>query len=48
MMREHVDGRLSERSSRAGGLAGALLQRLRGPGLVVVFGGLLAFAGGLA
>jgi hypothetical protein len=49
MMREHVDGRLVRTfgiMSAAGGLAGALLQqRLRGPGLVMVFGGLLVFAG---
>ena len=49
MMREHVDARLVRTfgiMSAAGGLAGALLQqRLRGPGLVMVFGGLLVFAG---
>lgn len=49
MMREHVDGRLVRTfgvMSAAGGLTGALLQqRLRGPGLVMVFGGLLVFAG---
>jgi hypothetical protein len=49
MMREHVDRRLVRTfgvMSAAGGLAGALLQqRLRGPGLVMVFGGLLVFAG---
>lgn len=49
MMRAHVDGRLVRTfgvMSAAGGLAGALLQqRLRGPGLVMVFGGLLVFAG---
>ena len=49
MMRAHVDGRLVRTfgvMSAAGGLAGALLQQqLRGPGLVMVFGGLLVFAG---
>ena len=49
MMREHVDGRLVRTfgvMSAAGGLAGALLQqRLRGPGLVMLFGVLLVFAG---
>jgi uncharacterized protein len=49
MMRQHVDWRLVRAfgtMSAAGGLAGALLQqRLRGPGLVMVFGGLLVFAG---
>jgi uncharacterized protein len=49
MMRAHVDGRLVRTfgvMSAAGGLVGALLQqRLRGPGLVMVFGGLLVFAG---
>jgi uncharacterized membrane protein YfcA len=49
MMRQHVDWRLVRTfgvMSAAGGLAGALLQqRLRGPGLVTVFGGLLVFAG---
>jgi uncharacterized protein len=49
MMRQHVDWRLVRTfgvMSAAGGLAGALLQqRLRGPGLVMVFGGLLVFAG---
>ena len=49
LMREHVDGRLVRTfgvMSAAGGLAGALLQqRLRGPGLVMVFGVLLVFAG---
>lgn len=49
MMRRHVDWRIVRTfgvMSAAGGLAGALLQqRLRGPGLVMVFGGLLIFAG---
>jgi len=49
MMRAHVDGRLVRTfgvMSAAGGLTGALLQRqLRGRGLVMVFGGLLLFAG---
>jgi uncharacterized protein len=49
MMRQHVDWRLVRTfgvTSAAGGLTGALLQqRLRGPGLVTVFGGLLVFAG---
>ncbi len=49
MMRQHVDWRLVRTfgvMSAAGGLAGALLQqRLRGPGLVMVFGALLVFAG---
>ena len=49
MMRRHVDWRIVRTfgvMSAAGGLAGALLQqRLRGPGLVTVFGGLLIFAG---
>jgi uncharacterized protein len=49
MMRQHVDWRLVRSfgvMSAAGGLTGALLQqRLRGPGLVMVFGGLLVFAG---
>ena len=49
MMRQHVDWRLVRTfgvMSAAGGLFGALLQqRLRGPGLVMVFGGLLVFAG---
>ena len=49
MMRRHVDWRIVRTfgvMSAAGGLAGALLQqRLRGPGLVMVFGGLLVFAG---
>ena len=49
MMREHVDGRLLRTfgvMSAAGGLTGALLQqRLHGPALVMVFGGLLVFAG---
>jgi uncharacterized membrane protein YfcA len=49
MMRRHVDWRIVRTfgiMSAAGGLAGALLQqRLRGPGLVTVFGGLLVFAG---
>src|SRR5687768_7586782 len=49
MMRHHVDWcivRTFGVMSAAGGLAGALLQqRLRGPGLVAVFGGLLVFAG---
>ena len=49
MMRQHVDWRLVRTfgvMSAAGGLAGALLQqRLRGPWLVMVFGGLLVFAG---
>lgn len=49
MMRQHVDWRLVRSfgvMSAVGGLTGALLQqRLRGPGLVLVFGGLLVFAG---
>jgi uncharacterized membrane protein YfcA len=49
MMRQHIDWRVVRTfgvMSAAGGLAGALLQqRLRGPGLVLVFGGLLVFAG---
>ena len=49
MMRAHVDGRLVRTfgvMSAAGGLTGALLQQqLRGRGLVMVFGGLLVFAG---
>jgi uncharacterized protein len=49
MMRRHVDWRIVRTfgvMSAAGGLAGALLQqRLRGPGLVIVFGVLLVFAG---
>jgi uncharacterized membrane protein YfcA len=49
MMRQHVDWRLVRTfgvMSAVGGLAGALLQqRLSGPGLVMVFGGLLVFAG---
>jgi uncharacterized membrane protein YfcA len=49
MMWPHVDWRVVRTfgvMSAAGGLAGALLQqRLRGPGLVMVFGGLLVFAG---
>ena len=49
MMRQHMDWRLVRTfgvMSAAGGLVGALLQqRLRGPGLVMVFGGLLVFAG---
>src|SRR5688572_15229443 len=49
MMRRHVDWRIVRTfgvMSAAGGLAGALLQqRLRGPGLAMVFGGLLIFAG---
>jgi uncharacterized protein len=49
MMRQHVDWRLVRTfgvMSAVGGLTGALLQqRLRGPGLVMVFGGLLVFAG---
>jgi uncharacterized membrane protein YfcA len=49
MMRRHVDWRIVRTfgiMSAAGGLAGALLQqRLRGPGLLMVFGGLLVFAG---
>ena len=49
MMRSHVDWRIVRTfgvMSAAGGLAGALLQqRLGGPGLVTVFGGLLVFAG---
>ena len=49
MMRAHVDRRLVRTfgvMSAAGGLTGALLQQqLRGPGLVMVFGGLLVFAG---
>jgi uncharacterized membrane protein YfcA len=49
MMRRHIDWRIVRTfgiMSAAGGLAGALLQqRLRGPGLLLVFGGLLVFAG---
>jgi uncharacterized membrane protein YfcA len=49
LMRRHVDWRVVRTfgvMSAAGGLTGALLQqRLHGPGLVMVFAGLLIFAG---
>lgn len=49
MMRRHVDGRVVKTfgiTSAAGGLAGAVLQGyVGGNGLIVVFGGLLVFAG---
>jgi uncharacterized membrane protein YfcA len=49
IMRRHIDWRVVRTfgiMSAAGGLAGALWQpRLHGPGLVMVFGGLLVFAG---